>query len=33
MLFPRLGGYMLKNNKDIFFLNFFSNYFYGSYKI
>jgi len=33
MLFPSLGGYMLKNTKDIILLNFFSDYSYGSYKI
>jgi len=32
MLFPSVGGYMLKNNKDMIFNNFFSDYCYGSYK-
>jgi len=33
MLFPSLGGYLLKNTKDIILKIFFSDYSYGSYKI
>jgi len=33
MLFISLGGYMLKNTKDITFLHFFPDYSYESYKI
>jgi len=33
MLFPSLGGYMLKKTKDIIKKNLFSDYSYGSYKI
>jgi len=33
MLYPSVGGFMLKNTKDIIFKNFFPDYSYGSYKI
>jgi len=33
MLFPNLGGYMLKNTKDVVKKIFFSEYSYVSYKI
>jgi len=33
MVSPSLGGYMLKNTKDIYFLKFFPDYSNGSYKI
>jgi len=33
MLFPRKGGNMLKNTKNIIFLHLFSDYSNGSYKI
>jgi len=32
ILFPSVGVYMLKNTKEIIFLNFFPDYSYESYK-